>query len=313
MSAPMKFDLEGATPLGKDTPAPGEHAIVPRDRRFCREDKPGRWWLRGDPLATSWHNALSVAFPKGEALFIEMVRAHRGGASEKLAAEIQAFIRQEANHTREHLVFNRAARDAGYDLSGIERRIDQRLAEIRERPPIVNLAASTMLEHLTALLARETLANPHYLGDCEGEPADLWRWHAVEEIEHKAVAYDTWLHATRNWSRWRRWSVKTYAGLVASRNFMFGRYTDTVELLEQDGLTGIKWKWRVVTYLLGKPGVLRRTWRHWISYFLPGFHPWQQDDRALIARYDSEFPDALLVQEEEVLPLLEEEVRRLSA
>lgn len=294
MSAPMKFDLEGAVPLGKDTPTPGDLAITVRDLRFCRDEKPARWWLNGDPIATAWHNALSVAFPRGEAMFIEAVKAHREGAPPKLEAEIRAFVRQEANHTREHVSFNRAAADAGYDLRPIEADIDAKLEQTKLRPAIANLAATMALEHLTALMARETLANPRNMRGATGEPADLWRWHAVEEIEHKAVAYDTWLHATRDWSRWKRWNLKRRAAIVAYRNFLVGRVSETLELMRQDGLTGWKWKLRLALYLWGRPGVLRRTIPGCIAYFLPGFHPWNHDDRALIGKFDSEFPDAVM-------------------
>ena len=296
MSAPMKFDLEGAVPLGKDTPTPADLAIVVRDMRFCREEKPARWWLNGDPVATAWHNALSIAFPRGEAMFIEAVKAHREGAPPKLEAEIRAFVRQEANHTREHIAFNRAAVEAGYDLAPIEADIDAKLELTKLRPPIANLAATMALEHLTALMARETLANPRNMRGATGEPAELWYWHAVEELEHKAVAYDTWLHATRDWSRWRRWSVKRRMGLIAFRNFLIGRIGETLALMRQDGLTGWKWKLRLALYLWGRPGVLRRTIPGCIAYFLPGFHPWNHDDRALIGKFDSEFPDAVLRQ-----------------
>lgn len=296
MSAPMKFDLEGAVPLGKDTPTPADLAIVVRDMRFCREEKPARWWLNGDPVATAWHNALSIAFPRGEAMFIEAVKAHRQGAPPKLEAEIRAFVRQEANHTREHIAFNRAAVEAGYDLAPIEADIDAKLELTKLRPPIANLAATMALEHLTALMARETLANPRNMHGATGEPAELWYWHAVEELEHKAVAYDTWLHATRDWSRWQRWSVKRRMGLIAFRNFLIGRIGETLALMRQDGLTGWKWKLRLALYLWGRPGVLRRTIPGCIAYFLPGFHPWNHDDRALIGKFDSEFPDAVLRQ-----------------
>jgi predicted metal-dependent hydrolase len=64
--------------------------------------------------------------------------------------------------------------------------------------------------------------------------------------------------------------------------------------LAQDGLTGAKWKWRLAAYLLWTPGVVRRVFPAWLSYFMPGFHPWQHDDRALIAKTDSEFADAVM-------------------
>ena len=54
---------------------PPDLSITPRDRRFAREVKPGRWWHGGDPFATAFYNALSATFPKGEAFFVESVRA----------------------------------------------------------------------------------------------------------------------------------------------------------------------------------------------------------------------------------------------
>ena len=268
-------------------PTPADLAITVRDRRFLADHAPARWWVRGDPVASTWLYALSATFPRGEAFFVESVRAHRDGAPPALAEAIRAFVRQEVNHSREHLAFNRAAVEAGYDLAAIERRVAERLAMLRRRPPIVNLAATMALEHFTAMMAHQILGEPAYFAGAEGPAAELWCWHAIEEIEHKGVAYDTWLHATRGWSRWRRWKLKSLMMLLVTRNFVSHRLADTRELLAQDGLGGPRWTVRVVWFLLGRPGVLRRMIPEWLGYFLPGFHPWNRDDRALIARYES--------------------------
>jgi uncharacterized protein len=302
MNAPTKFplDVEPAglsgkldvpTPFG---PTPVDLDIVVRDQRFGRANKPGRWWLNGDPIATGWHNALSATFPRGEAMFIEAVKAHRDGAAPKLEAEIRAFVRQEINHTREHVVFNKAAAEAGYDMDKIDARVGELMEMIKQRPPIVNLAATIALEHYTAMMAHEFLANPQHFAGAEPETAAMWRWHAMEEIEHKGVAYDTFLHATRDWSRLRRYRLKSVMMLLVTFNFLRNRWNDTLELLAQDGLTGWKVKAKLAWYLVGTPGVLRKIFPAWVSYFLPGFHPWQHDDRALIAKAESEFPDAVM-------------------
>lgn len=291
--------VERTSSSGKDgvslsaSPAPDDLAITVRDRRFGRERKPGRWWLNGDPIATAWHNALSATFPRGEAFFIESVKAHREGVPPRLEAEIRAFIKQEINHTREHVAFNRAAADAGYDMEAIDRRVEELLAMTKDRPAIVNLAATMALEHYTAMMAHEFLANPAHFAGADQEVANMWRWHAIEEIEHKGVAYDTWLHATRDWSRWKRWKVKSLMMGVVTKNFIANRITDTLDLLAQDGLTGARVKWRLAAYLLWQPGILRRVFPAWLSYFLPGFHPWNHDDRKLIAKADSAFQDAV--------------------
>lgn len=267
---------------------PADLVIAVRNRRFGRAQTPARWWLGGDPVATAWHNALSSSFPRGEAFFIEAVRRHRDGVPPALAEDIRAFVKQEINHSREHIAFNRAAADAGYDLSEIDRHVAANLELTRGRPPIVNLAVTMALEHFTAMMANELLSDPRHLRGATADTGDLWRWHAVEEIEHKHVAYDTWLHATRDWSRWKRWRMKSMTMLIATRNFVTRRFADTLDLLAQDGLTGWRWKARVVWYAVGNPGIMRRVLPAWLGYFLPGFHPWNHDDRHLIADRDSD-------------------------
>lgn len=296
MNAPLKFplDVEPAVANGKAGPTPADLTITVRDQRFGRDKKPGRWWLNNDPVATAWHNALSATFPRGEAFFIEAVKAYREGASPKLEAEIRAFVKQEINHTREHIAFNRAAVEAGYDLDFIDQRVAANLELTKDRPAIINLAVTMALEHYTAMMAQEFLANPKHFAGAEPETAAMWRWHAIEEIEHKGVAYDTYLHATKDWTRYRRWKLKSVMMVIVTINFLRHRWTDTLDLLAQDGLTGWKMKANLAWYLLGTPGVLRRIFPAWLSYFLPGFHPWNHDDRALIGKHDSEFKDAVL-------------------
>ncbi|MBS0254979.1 MAG: metal-dependent hydrolase [Proteobacteria bacterium] len=278
-TAPLAHDYTAAP----QTATPSDLAIVPRDLRFLRGAGTSRWWIKDDPVASAWFIALSATFPRGEAMFIEAVKAHREGTPPKLEEEIRAFVKQEINHTREHIVFNKAAADAGCDLSRIDARLEQIMAMIRERPPIVNLAATIALEHYTAMMAHEFLANPQHFKDADPVVAAMWRWHAIEEVEHKGVAFDTWLHATRDWSRWKRWRLKSTMMMVITINFIRNRWVDTLDLLAQDGRKGWRVKARLAWYLFGTPGVLRKIVPAWVAYFMPGFHPWQHDDRSLIA------------------------------
>jgi predicted metal-dependent hydrolase len=266
-------------------PTPAELSITPRDRRFGRGAAPPRRWHGGRVEATAIYNALSTTFPKGEAFFVESVRAFRDQAPPKLAGEIKGFTTQEAIHSREHDAFNKRTVDAGYDLTRLERRVEERLAITKGRPPIVSLAATMALEHFTAILAHQLLANPRHLEGADRESADLWRWHAVEEIEHKGVAYDTWLHATRHWPRVTRWKLKARVMLLVTRNFLVDRTAGALELMRQDGVTGVR-AWRLLlTYLWLRPGMFRKIAGAWLSFFLPGFHPWKVDDRHLLADY----------------------------
>ena len=262
---------------------PSDLTITPRDLRFGRNSKPSRWWMDGDAVATAFYNALSATFPKGEGFFVESVRKFREGAPSKLEAEIKAFVTQEVMHSREHVQFNKRALEAGYDLRPLEARVEYRLAVTRAKPPIVSLAATMCLEHFTAILAHELLKDPRHLERADKESADLWRWHAIEEIEHKGVAYDTWLHATRAWPRGKRWKVKAKVMLFVTRNFIVDRTRGTLELLRQDGIEGPRAWARMFWFAWVRPGMLRRILGAWLGFFLPGFHPWKHDDRALIA------------------------------
>ncbi len=269
-------------------PTPADLTITPRDRRFGAEDATPRRWHSGNPYATALYNALSATFPKGEAFFVESVRAFRGAADAKLAGEIKAFTTQEAIHSREHLAFNRRAEVAGFDIAPLERQVDVRLDVTRSKPPIVSLAATMALEHFTAILAHELLADPRHLGGADPATAELWRWHASEEIEHKGVAYDTWLHATKAWPRSKRWKVKANVMLLATRNFTVDRTLGAIELLRQDGITGARAWAGLLWFMWVKPGMMRKIFSAWAKFFLPGFHPWNEDDRHLIQRYEAE-------------------------
>jgi predicted metal-dependent hydrolase len=268
--------------MGREA-TPSDLAIRPRDLRFGRGARTDRWWNGGDPVATALYNALSATFPKGEAFFVESVRLFREGADPKLAQEIKAFTTQEVMHSREHVQFNKRAHEAGYDLSKLEERVDWRLAFVRSKAPIASLAATMALEHYTAILAHELLRDPQHLANADAQTAGLWRWHAIEEIEHKGVAYDTWLHATKDWSRFTRWKVKAKVMLLVTRNFIVDRTLGALELLRQDGITGPRAWARLFWFAWVKPGMIRKIFGAWASFFMPGFHPWNHDDRALIA------------------------------
>ncbi len=273
-------------PSPSPSPTPVDLTITPRDLRFGRGSPTERWWHGGDPFASALYNALSATFPNGEAFFIDSVRRHMGSAPAKLREEIQAFTTQEVIHSREHAAFNRRASDAGYDLAKLEARVEQRLAIIRSKPPIAALAATMVLEHFTAILAHQLLADPRHLAGADQASADLWRWHAAEEIEHKGVAYDTWLAATRHWPRFKRWKVKAKVMLLVTSHFFPDRLRGAAELLRQDGITGATAWFGLIRYGFAAPGVFRNILGAWAAFFLPGFHPWNHDDRALIAGFD---------------------------
>lgn len=274
--------------------APTDLNIQPRNLRFGRDSVRARWWLGGDAVATAWHNALSASFPMGEAFFIETVRRFRDQVPAELARQIDAFVKQEAHHTREHVAFNRQVNGAGYDTGAIEQRIADSLVQARTTHPVAQLLVTVSLEHFTAIFAHAMLARgARQFAGAAPETTAMWVWHAIEEIEHKAVAFDTYMHITRGLKPARRWAIRSLVFARVSRNFVKNRVADALALLAQDGITGWRAQLRLWWYLLATPGVLRQVVLPWLAYFRPGFHPWDHDDRALIAAHEAGLTPAM--------------------
>ena len=149
----------------------------------------------GDVIMSHLAAALSAVFPDGEDFFVRSVRHFRDQISDpELKRQVAGFIGQEAMHGREHRAFNDRLDELGYPTKRFERLTKTGLA-LRERllPPMSNLAATAALEHFTATLAELVLSSEETRALFGHEAVlDLFLWHALEESEHKAVAFDVY-------------------------------------------------------------------------------------------------------------------------
>jgi len=269
--------------LAEETQTPADLAIHPRDIAFGRGSSVPRWWLGGDPVATAFFNTLSASFPQGERFFMDAVRPYRDAADATLAAQIAAFTAQEAVHSREHVVFNARIAEQGYDFGRIDSYLKKEFDFGRKLPPLNRLSATIALEHFTAILAHAILSDGDDLAAAPAEIRRMWQWHAIEEIEHKAVAFDTFLAAACRFSPLRRWWLRCYSMVLTTIIFFHFLAFGVGEFFRHDGIENLR-SWRaLLRYLWIEPGLLRRAAPSYFAYFKPGFHPWRVDDRALIA------------------------------
>lgn len=303
MNEQTRLDLERAEQLGKTafqgatargTSTPEEHELIVRDQRFDRDHLVPRWWHSNDPIATAWYNSVSASLPRGEAFFIDTLKPFREDLPPKLRAEVRAFSKQEINHTREHVAFNRLVSDHGYNVESIAEGIQAMLDLTEGRPKEFNLAITIALEHFAAIISRHLLTDPRYLEGADPVAADVWRWHATEELEHKGLVYDVWMHATRDWSAWKRYKTRALIAALITKKYFSNRVRDAIGLLEQDGYSRSKAKRELYKFLWWKPGMMRRMFFEWAAILTPGFHPWKHDDRALIGKYESPYADAIM-------------------
>lgn len=262
-----------------------EGGFRPRQMRFDLEHALARDWHGDSAFRTAWFNAMSMLFPLGEKFFIDSVRAHSDRIEdEALRAEVRAFQGQESIHRREHQRYNEllcAAR--GYDLEAFEDPVRRRIAWAKGHFNSRRLLAGTVAnEHLTAIMADDLLSHEDALAGADPGIAELWRWHAVEETEHKAVAFD--VHEVAGGTVKER----RHALVMSSFFFLKDTFRIALAMLRQDGQL---WRWRTwwdgFQFLIGRPGTLRRIVPAWFRFLGRDFHPWQHDNSELIARYET--------------------------
>jgi predicted metal-dependent hydrolase len=162
-----------------------------------------RHWLGGDVYRTAFMNALSMSFPLGEQMFIDSVRAAAPEAvlEPKLRAEVKDFVGQEASHRFVHQQYNAELARQGFDYT-LEPEIVKRIALVTKLPALDRLAITCAFEHYTAMLADFVLRHPEWMEDADPQMRTLWSWHAAEESEHKAVAFDVYRAAGGGY--WKR-------------------------------------------------------------------------------------------------------------
>jgi len=239
-----------------------------------------RHWVRGDAFATHFLDALSSTFPFGEAFFVRSVMHYRDRIDDpELLDRIQGFAGQEGQHSRVHDQHVEILIAQGYTALETRNRFVDRIARWHNRrTPKLSLSMTAGLEHLTALLARQLLTDPELrTGNMHPEMARLWRWHALEEAEHKAVAFDVLMRVAPSHSRRVILMVLNTLGLSME---ILDRM---IYMLWKDGLLfeAKTWSggWR---FLFGEGGFLRGLGADYRAWYHKDFHPNDIDDRPLI-------------------------------
>lgn len=250
------------------------------------QDVPRHFAVDGDLILSHLAASLSAVFPDGEEFFVRSVRHFRDQITDpELKRDVAGFIGQEAVHGREHRAFNDRLAELGYPTKRFERMTD-RFLRLRERllSPRSNLAATAALEHFTATLAELVLTDADVRRRM-GDPAvrDLFVWHALEEAEHKAVAFDVY----RAIGGTERMRIVTMKGIRIGFIVFITLHVIASLLRDRE------------TY---RRGVLWRSWRNFASsslmdvaiwrklrmYDRPGFHPDDIDTDELVERWREE-------------------------
>jgi predicted metal-dependent hydrolase len=242
-------------------------------------------YVDGDLVMSHVVAVLSATFPPGEDFFIRSVRRYADRVTDPVLAEqVRGFIGQEVTHGREHRELNRRLQEMGYPTHRVARFVKWALADATKRAPgILCLSYTAALEHYTATIASALLSKPEaqrLLG--ETEVRNILLWHALEETEHKAVAFDVF-RAAGGSERVRR------LGFVVQTIGLLGLVAIATGL----SLLGDRSTYhpiRLVRSLLAlrhSPFLERDVIARLRDYTRTGFHPDDHDDTALLAEWSA--------------------------
>jgi hypothetical protein len=269
--------------LGSETERPIR--VRKMDFAFADADVP-RWWLYGNPVLTHMANGLNLLFPPGERFFIRSVKHYLDRIEDpELRARVKGFFGQEGRHGHEHERANRILERQGYDL--------RRFLDLYEKwafgvieplfPPVLRLSTTVALEHFTATLAKNALTTD-FLDGAHPVMAELLRWHAAEEIEHKSVAFDVLQEVDP------RYPVRVAGLVIATTQLLGWWFVGAAMLMAQEDLSREereRHRAEAEQLQLRKEG--KRRFELFesaiVAYLRPGFHPDDEDDYHLAREY----------------------------
>ncbi|HBX79080.1 MAG TPA: metal-dependent hydrolase [Acidimicrobiaceae bacterium] len=237
----------------------------------------------GDLIMSHIVASMSSLFPDGEEFFVRSVRHYRKEITDPILAEqVKGFIGQEAIHAREHRILNEKLAELGFKtrlVAKLGKRSLDRLVV-----PEVNLAITCAFEHFTATLAGLLLSDPEAQQAIGDEPVrNFMLWHALEEFEHRSVAFDVYQAIGG------RESLRVAVMRKIRKAFIVGTVTRVVLGLLVDRDT-YRWGvlWRSIQRLRSSPLMQRSVWEELKRYDQPDFHPNNVDLSSLEQRWRDE-------------------------
>jgi predicted metal-dependent hydrolase len=264
------------TVAGQQTSDPGR-TVPTRRISFDAplDDLPKHFARDGDLISSHLIASLSAMFPDGEDFFVRSVRHYRGRVTDPaLKQQVSGFIGQEAMHGREHRDLNDRLAELGYPTKRIEKLVRVSLGlRSKYAPAVANLALTAALEHFTATLAEALLSNEDLREAMEHEGIrNLFLWHALEESEHKAVAFDVY-KAVGGSERVRVWTMKVLRpGFVAFTAAHVAASLAGDPAARKRGAVRRSWE-----QFRSSPVLDREMWAQLKEYDRPDFHPNDRD------------------------------------
>lgn len=274
-------------------PTPETLEIKARRMAFDMSEPMRTFAVEDNSLISTFFYALSAMFPEGERFFIHSVRNYRDQVTDPVLKEqIRGFIGQEAHHGHSHEGLNDKLVGMGFPVDKVERTMEKRVKFLKKLSAPRQLALTVAMEHFTATLAEQILENPDYYADIDPTLRKMLIWHAVEEIEHKAVAFDVYRQFVDN--EFMRKRVMVLA--VTSLFVRLAKHQLQLLIAKKHRPSWKEWKQAFHFFWNKDHGMMRNTMKALVPFFKTGFHPWDIDQTELIDGWQERFPDVAELQ-----------------
>lgn len=279
--------------MSDNTPA-RQHPHVPLKARRVKFTFPSgtkrQHFVDDDLVMSHFVAVLSAVFPEGEDFFIRSVRNYNDQITDpRLQQEVKGFIGQESSHKAQHRMLNERLQAMGYPTDKIDRHVKRLLGRVdRIYSPEMRLAATAALEHYTASFAEILLNDDDLLALLDGSDVrSILLWHAFEEAEHKAVAFDVY-EAVGGSERNRVRAMR-----IATTIFVIEMFLQTVRSLLRDraAYNPIRLL-RSLNEFRKSPLFSREALRRYASYTRTGFHPDDWDSGPTLEYWANQLQDA---------------------
>ncbi|MER7110658.1 metal-dependent hydrolase [Streptomyces sp. NPDC000229] len=259
-------------------------------------------WVPGDPFTAHTINVLHLLLPAGERWFIHVYRQVLPYIrDDRLREDVIGFIGQEAMHSQAHDDVLPHLKKLGLDPTPYTAQVDwlfEKLLGDRTLPPgrarrwwlMERVALIAAIEHYTAFLGNWVL-NAEELDRRGADPMmlDLLRWHGAEEVEHRSVAFELFMHVDGGYRR----RVRTWATAFSALVFLWQRGARFFMENDPSLLNG---KASVKDFVTrGRQGVLPSTpdmLRSIPRYLSRTYHPSQEGSTAQAVAYLASSPAA---------------------
>lgn len=230
-----------------------------------------RWWVGGSPTRTHVMNSLHMFLPAFERMIMRTVLDHIVPMLDdpELVKQARGLAGQEASHSRAHERFLDNLRAQGYQIDRFLAFTEWAFEDLLEKRlgPRMAISVVSGFEHYTDILVLLVLQGD-FLDGCDPALHELLTWHAAEEVEHNAIAWQV-LEAIGG-----GYGLRMVGSVVSLATILGVVLAGTLLLLGQDRLLTERRTLReLLEFFVTKHHVVQDVVKLFLHYARPGYRP----------------------------------------